>query len=301
MTKTNEKLTADQKFAEEIIEQLKAGTAPWVKPWAENEAFSRLPINAFSKVEYRGANILRLFTSAAQKGFNDSRWMTFKQASEHKMQVKKGSKGTQISFYKKVSMEKENADGDIEIKSYMACKTFTVFNAEQIDGIKPVEVPARKWQPIELGEQILDSSRAKIRYDGGNRAFYRPAEDVIHLPMRAQFATAAGFYGTACHELAHWTGTAGRLGRNIENSFGTEDYAKEELRAEIASWMLAVHTGLPFDPAEHTNYVAGWVKAIKDDYREIFRACADAQKIVDFLLMDTALSTSEDKHEGAAA
>lgn len=293
---TTEKLTADQRFAQEIISMLQAGTAPWVRPWEQNEAFSPYYRNLISKKTYTGANIVRLAISSMAKGYSDPRWLTFKQASENGWIVRKGEHGTPISFYTRVVKKNRDEDDNADevVRPRHALKTYVVFNASQVDGVEPLTKDLEmRWDPIEIGEKILSASHATIRHDGGNRAFYHPLTDEIHLPAKEQFPNAAGYYSTACHELAHWTGKAGRLDRNIENSFGTENYAKEELRAEIASWMLAVHTGLPFDPAEHTSYVAGWVKSIRNDHHEIFRACADAQKIVDFLLKDIVLEEVE--------
>ena len=279
------KLTADQQFAEDIVKMLEAGTTPWQREWSLNEALALPAHNLMSKAEYKGANVVRLFLTSQHRGYTDPRWMTYKQAQEAGMQVRKGEKGTAISFFKHYKGEQENAEsGETETVNRFAKRTYTVFNAEQIDGVEPLPEPESfEWDPLAIGEKILAGSHAKISHDGGNRAFYRPATDSIHLPDRTLFHDAAGFYSTAIHELAHWTGHESRLNRKYD-SFGSEDYAREELRAEIASWMIAVATGLPFNPDNHAAYVKGWIKALRNDYREIFRACADAEKIKDYLL-----------------
>lgn len=297
--KKYEKKTADQQFAEEIIRQLEAGTAPWVRPWDFCEAYRDTPFNAISKAEYRGANILRLFMSAAKHGFSDSRWMTYRQAKERGWYVREGEHGTAINFFKVYDRDQENENGEEEKVRHMAIKTYVVFNAQQIEGIESVRtsLPELRWEPIEIGDRIIANSRARIFHDGGNRAFYDFMKDEIHLPEREAFRTAAGYYSTALHELAHWTGNVGRCDRKMASSFGTQAYAREELRAEIGSWMLAVHTGLPFDPAEHTNYIGNWIKTLKEDYREIFRACQDAQRIVDFLMQGIVLGQEAETAE----
>lgn len=279
------KLTADQQFAEDIVKMLEAGTTPWQREWSLNEALALPAHNLMSKAEYKGANVVRLFLTSQHRGYTDPRWMTYKQAQDAGMQVRKGEKGTAISFFKNYKSEQENADsGETETVNRFAKRTYTVFNAEQIDGVEPLPEPESfEWDALAIGEKILAGSHAKISHDGGNRAFYRPATDSIHLPDRTLFHDAAGFYSTAIHELAHWTGHESRLNRK-HDTFGSEDYAREELRAEIASWMIAVATGLPFNPNNHAAYVKGWIKAIRNDYREIFRACADAEKIKDYLL-----------------
>jgi hypothetical protein len=167
-------------------------------------------------------------------------------------------------------------------------RVYTVFNASQIEGIPPY-APRRRpaWEIAQTGENILHSSEAKIVHDQNDRAFYHRAEDAIHLPPKAGFRTAADYYGTALHELAHWSGHPDRLNRQTLNEsyvFGNPSYAKEELRAELASLFLAAERGVPHNPEQHAAYLASWIKALKEDKNEIFRAARDAQKAADFLL-----------------
>lgn len=283
MTATAKK-SADEMFAETIISMLKAGTAPWQKEWSTGEA-QRSFYNVISNAEYRGANIVRLFISSHEKGFEDPRWMTYKQAQDKGWQVRKGEKGTAISFFSPYKKQFEGEDGEEVVISRFARKTYTVFNAAQVDGVEALPTPkAHEWTPVEAGEKVLAASKADIRYDGGNRAYYSPKLDIIHLPERSAFPDEAYFYATALHELAHWTGHESRLDRRMEDRFGVMDYAREELRAEIASWMIAVATGLPHHPENAAAYVGAWVKNIENDYREIFKACADAEKIKAYVL-----------------
>jgi hypothetical protein len=107
--------------------------------------------------------------------------------------------------------------------------------------------------------------------------------DSIHLPPRENFEDAGRYYGTALHELGHWTGHGSRMNREF-GPFGSEPYAREELRAEIASWMLGQDTGIPHDPEQHTAYVQSWIKALEQDSFEIQRACRDAEQIKEYVL-----------------
>jgi hypothetical protein len=165
---------------------------------------------------------------------------------------------------------------------------YTVFNAAQIDGI-PAHVP-KQHTPFEVaqsGERILVGSGAMIAHDRADAAFYDWARDSIHLPAKEAFKDAPGYYGTALHELAHWSGHPSRLNRATLNDsyrFGDVNYAKEELRAELASVFLAAERGIPHDPAQHAAYVGSWIKALKEDKNEIFRASHDASAATDFLL-----------------
>lgn len=161
----------------------------------------------------------------------------------------------------------------------------SVFNAEQIDGLPPMAVRQDKsWNSIERAESILEASGAKISHDQVDRAFYRMSTDSIHLPQQAAFPSADRYYATALHELGHWTGHASRLDRDLAHPFGSEGYAKEELRAEIASMIMGDELGIGHDPSQHVAYVKSWIKALQDDPLEIFRAAADAEKIQGFVL-----------------
>ena len=140
---------------------------------------------------------------------------------------------------------------------------------------------------MRAGEQILGNSGAKISHDQADRAFYSRSQDSIHLPPKESFKEPAGYYGTALHELAHWTGHPSRLNRSTLNEsyrFGDTSYAKEELRAELASVFLAAERGIPHDPQQHAAYVGSWIKALKEDKNEIFRAAHDASAATEYLL-----------------
>ena len=143
------------------------------------------------------------------------------------------------------------------------------------------------FEAVQSGERILANSGAKIIHDQRDSAFYRPSTDSIHLPLKEAFKDAPGFYGTALHELSHWTGHPSRLDRltlNESYRFGDLNYAKEELRAELASVFIAAEIGVPHDPANHAAYVGSWIKGLKEDKNEIFRAAHDASAATDFVL-----------------
>ncbi|MEG2005226.1 MAG: zincin-like metallopeptidase domain-containing protein, partial [Bilophila sp.] len=159
-----------------------------------------------------------------------------------------------------------------------------VFNAEQIDGLPPLERKERTWNPVERADALLQSSGAKLEHRAQGRAFYRPSSDTITLPEKAQFAEASTYYATALHELGHWTGHESRLNRDMRGTFGSESYAREELRAEIASMMVGDVLGIGHNSDNHAAYVKSWIKALEDDPREIHRAAADAEKILDYVM-----------------
>jgi len=280
--------------AENLIKQLEQGTAPWQKPWAPGEPSAMLPTNPTTDKRYKGINAIHLMS----QGYEDQRWLTYKQASAIGAQVRKGEKSTTIQYWK-FNEERTKTDDNGKpvidaqgeaVKTTVALerpKVFyaSVFNAQQIDGLPPLQPrPQPEWSPIERAEQMLKASGADIREEPGNRAFYSPVRDAIVLPERAQFDDAAKFYAVGLHELGHWTGHPTRLDRDLAHPFGSEGYAKEELRAEIASMIVGDELGIGHDPSQHVAYVKSWIKALKDDPMEIFRAAADAEKIHGHLL-----------------
>ncbi|HBA5400613.1 TPA: toprim domain-containing protein, partial [Escherichia coli] len=163
----------------------------------------------------------------------------------------------------------------------------TVFNAQQIEGLPPLELKPQQeneWEAVERAEHILKASGARITHAAGDRAFYRPSTDSITLPEKSQFPQPDAYYATALHELGHWTGHPTRLDRDLAHPFGSEGYAKEELRAEISSMILGDSLGIGHDPEQHAAYVGSWIKVLQDDPLEIFRASSDAEKIHDYVL-----------------
>jgi antirestriction protein ArdC len=105
------------------------------------------------------------------------------------------------------------------------------------------------------------------------------------MPPKAAFATALGYCGVLIHEMSHWTGASSRLNRDLRNSFGSHDYAREELRAEIGQVMVCAELGIAdCDFSINAAYVASWLEKLRSDRKEIFRAAADAQRIADYVL-----------------
>jgi putative DNA primase/helicase len=273
-----------QELTDRIIQALEDGTAPWQKPWAGGIA--ELPFNPVSGTVYRGGNVLALM----DRGFVDPRWCTYRQAEERGWQVRKGERSTGIEFWKFYD-DGERIDpetGEIEKvrikRDNPIVRYANVFNASQMDNVPEYVADQPQWAPQEVAERILSASGVPIHHDQIKRAFYRPATDDIHLPPRNAFESSLNYYGIALHELGHATGHEDRLNRNLSTEFGSEDYAKEELRAELASMFMAHRLGIPFDTESHAAYVGSWIQALKNDKNEIFRAARDAEKITEYVL-----------------
>jgi antirestriction protein ArdC len=170
-------------------------------------------------------------------------------------------------------------------------RVYTVFNVEQCTGLKiePLPKPQQKFDAVQRGEQIKTAmERDGLKFaEHPKFAFYSPKRDEVSLPPQGQFNDEKGYYGTLLHEIGHATGAEKRLNREGitgGHRFGSEGYAREELRAELFSAFMAAETGIPHDEERHKAYVQSWAKVLKQDKNEIFRAAAEAGKAVDYVL-----------------
>ncbi len=275
-------------LVEKVIKDIEAG-----KPFFWNsEHFGKPAHNIAVGAPYRGLNRMRLMIAAEEHGYTDSRWCTYKQAQEKGWQVKKGEKGTHIEWWtNSVTVRELNADTGEEEKQVKMLerpivKSYTVFNAQQMEGV-PAEHPLtiNENDKNRYMENMLKNSEAKIFFDQSNRNFYRPLSDEIHVLPREKFKTLDGFYATCAHEIAHSTGHSSRLNRELLN-FEKSEYAKEELRAELASAFLQQQYGVKFEEKHYENhaaYLQSWAKVLKDDPNELYRAASKAQEIADYI------------------
>lgn len=312
-TNIQQKRDYRQEVTDNIIKMLEQGTAPWQKPWKSGAL--EMPFNPTSERQYRGANAINLMAVGVSKGYDDPRWMTYRQAQENGWQVREGEKGTPIEYWEfrkgpaREEHDRTPMDGDSQQPGNkrndgpsVLHRIYSVFNAKQIDGVpehEPKQHP--EFEIVQAGENILQNSGAEILHDQDDRAFYNRASDRIHLPPRAAFKSAADYYGTALHELGHWTGHPTRLDRETLNSsknFGDANYAREELRAELASVFLTAERGIPHDPGHHAAYVGSWITALQDDKNEIFRAAKDAHRAADFVLSLELNKLVDQAHDG---
>lgn len=276
----------EREVVRNLIEAMEKNEAPWQKPW--EGCPPRQQINAVTGKPYNGLNQLML----SMKFSRDPRWCTFNQAKKQGWQVKKGAKGYPIEFYSIAEKEKENQEtGEMERSTYPVLRRYHVFHASDIEGIPECEHEAEgperhEWERESEAEAILEASGADIDISERDRAYYSPLSDQICLPERNQFREPAYFYEVALHELGHWTGHSSRLNRKF-GSFGDETYALEELRAEIASYFLAVELELPISQEHidnHAAYTKSWLRHVKKDKKALIHAVRDAQAISRFVM-----------------
>ncbi len=305
-----------EQFAARIIKALEAGTAPWQKPWKAGERI--LPHNFGSGRDYRGGNAVYLAMNALDRGYADPRWGGYRQIQEAGGHVRKGEKGTPILY---VDFNRRTTARDDQGKPVLddaghpvvesvrrdrpLVKLHYVFNVEQTEGLnlRSLQTAAPAWEGHERAEALMRASGVRIDHVAGDRAYYRLSEDRVVLPERSQFASQDAYTHTALHELGHATGHPSRLNRPTlvdHGGFGSETYAKEELRAEIAAMMTGEKLGVGHEPRHGTAYVGSWVKALQNDPREIRAAAVDAQRISDWLIARERERTAEQERPSPA-
>ena len=303
-----EKLTPQRKqLVDQVLANLEKGNLFWTQGWFAAGA----PESAVTGKKYRGINNLYLSLVAMAENYGDNRWATFRQMEEKGWTFKKDEEGHTLGKGKSVSVEyyemrdketKRRFDRSVldgmtfdEQREYMdknvywLRKFYRVFNCSLMDGVPAKEMPMIDVNDrIEKAEAILDywnANESKIVY-GGSQAFYRPSTDEVHLPEREKFKSTQSFYDTAFHEIGHSTGHESRLNRDLSGGFGSQSYAMEELRAEIASIFMAQDLGI--EPSEdrlqnNAAYIQSWKDEIKENPNALFTAIADADKIARYV------------------
>jgi antirestriction protein ArdC len=284
------KFDAYQSITDQIIGLIEEHGANWVKPWVGNGGTAKRPISVSTGKPYQGCNPLLLWAA----GFSDHRWGTYKAWQEKGCQVKAGQKaGAHIVFFKALDIKDRESGED---KTIPFLRTVAVFNAEQVDGAEPLvesapESPAEADERVAAALTFARNTGANVNVvAGSDRAYYSPLSDKIVLPAITDFIGTAtssaqeAYAGTLLHELVHWSGHRSRLDRLKAASFGDEDYATEELVAELGATFLCADLQISAEPRpDHAQYLASWLKALKGDKRLIVRAASAASKAANFL------------------
>ena len=298
-----------------IIKQLEQGVIPWHKPWRSVcTHFVKAPVdlrkvafNRITKTAYSTLNQM-LLSRAGE-------YASFKQWTELGGKIRKGSKAEIVVFWKWLDVKtEEDENGEQKIKKVPYLRYNQVFHIDDVEGVKPLALdqiakPEGKpeaepviFNPVEEAEALIiaytEREKIKISY-GGDSAYYSPAFDAIQLPERFQFGQKSGeFYSTAFHEIAHSTGAKHRLDRLTADRFGSVNYSKEELVAEISAAGMLNLLGIE-TPATFNNsaaYIQSWIKALKNDNKMIVMASGKAEKAVQYIIN----GKEEVKENGAA-
>lgn len=312
------KQTFREKVAESFLKSLQDAPREWTKSWASND--TGRPRNMVSGRIYRGLNMAYLKYVENLRGFHDPRWLTYKQASEAGYRIPKGTKMTSVEYFfmydnltkKTISWSRYNALSEdeksqrvnaeeggladasatgrgIRPRYELRHRDHYVFNASQLQGVPAFEHnrTVHDINPSAVVDAVAGGMGVPIDHKEQDRAFYSPALDRITLPLRSQFFSDYDYQSTALHELGHATGAQSRLNRNIQNGFGTPEYAYEELIAEITSCFMGEYATQPMSEADmdnHLAYVQEWIQRIQQDDSYLFRAIREAEKAADYMI-----------------
>ena len=268
-----------------IINQLENGVIPWEKPWTGIRSGS---FNRISKKPYSLLNQMLLQ--------HESEYATYKQWQALGGHVRKGEQSEIVVFWKIQPIEEEKEDGTKEVKQIPLLRYFNVFHISQVDGVEPLSKDElNDITPIEQAESILHDYWTKenitVEHIAGDDAYYSPSRDLIRLPLFEQFKDANEYYSTAFHESVHSTMKESRCNRAEDRkgklvAFGSDDYSKEELVAEIGSAnimnILGIETTKSF--RNSSAYIQGWLSKLRNDVKFIVSASSKAEKAVDYIL-----------------
>ena len=304
-----------------VLEALEGGHIPWQKPW--RSVRGEAPTSLSTGRPYSGINVWMLSLTAHLEGYTSPFWGTFNQLKEIAVKqarsegreiveelvrgrkayfelvdgekvpfrggVRKGEHGTNVVLLKRVEAKKDQ-NGDVEKEGYSFLRYYSVFNADQCDGLglEVVEDELPERDPIASAEAIVAGYKGcpEVR-SGGNSAHYSPALDYVQMPKIGQFDSSELYYSTLLHELVHSTGHKDRLNRETLISplpFGSEDYSKEELVAEMGAAYLNAEAGLEVELEHSAGYIQHWLGVLKNDKKLLVSAASQAQKASDHIL-----------------
>ncbi|MEZ6081775.1 MAG: ArdC-like ssDNA-binding domain-containing protein [Pirellulaceae bacterium] len=278
-----------EEVTNQILELLEQGTVPWRNPIAKAGG-GGWPLNLHSGKPYRGVNVFLLSAMSWARGFSSDYWLTFKQARDRGGQVRKGEKSSLVVFWKQYSTE-DRVTGDEVMIPFL--KHYNVFNAEQCEGIAPPDAfvadpDAAPFEPLVAAEAIMRGyKQCPTITHGGGRAYYRPSVDGIFMPQPERFDSrkpTTRRYFTSVHSTGH----SKRLDRGLDTEiapFGSPDYSKEELIAEMGAAFLSASAGiLPPTIEQSAAYINGWEQQLKGDKKLVIQAASAAQKAADLIL-----------------
>lgn len=275
-------------ITEKIVAAIEKGAGICTLPW--HSSLKGRPENARTGSLYKGVNVLALWIDSIEKAYPSLYFASYRQWQELGAQVRKGERGSAILFYKKLETEEEGEE-DKPTRRFVI-RGSTVFNAAQVDGWTPPEVPQQnKVQRLQHIEQLVAKTKATIREGRYQIACYDSVIDIIDMPARNAFTgtktstPTESFYAVLLHELTHWSGHKDRLARDLKNRFGDTAYAIEELVAELGAAFLCADLGLASEPRpDHAAYIADWLRALKRDPRALTTAAGKASAAAEYVI-----------------
>ena len=322
------------RLTELMIQRIEHLETDWQKPWITDLAHG-LPRN-LRGTPYRAGNILMLLFLSGIAGYQTPIFMTFRQAKEEGLNILKGSLSFPVYFWKicirhketrrKIDLEEYHQLPKEARKQYEVIpiiRYYSVFNLDQTDmqEKQPERYAAltaraeRKdysdgmvCEPIDrMIEQQSWLCPIELRY--GDRAYYTRLHDRVVCPLKEQFPKGEAFYGTLLHEIAHSTGHAERLNRMMGSCFGDEgscfgdeQYAREELVAELTSALCGAITGFATTPREeNAAYLKEWLSKLHRKPSYLFDILVDVNRATRMIFDHLETGTDEIAEEGAEA
>jgi antirestriction protein ArdC len=293
---TSTKQDVYRRVTDAIITAIEQGAGTYRMPWVVRQDKGFSPISVSTVKPYRGVNTLVLWAQSQCKGYSSALWGTYQQWTALGGHVHKGEHGSPVVYWGTYETAKDSAgDEGYETSSrHLFCKGYTVFNLEQVEGVKlpkRFEPKLSRNERIARAEEFFTSVGVKVR-DGGNRAFYRPdTPEAVYMPGFDQFPETVDYYSTLAHETTHWTSHSSRCDRELGKRFGDSAYAMEELIAELGSAYTMASLELELTPRrDHAAYIDSWLRVLKSDKRAIFTAASQAQRAADWLTRQTGQS-----------
>lgn len=265
-----------------IIEQLEKGIIPWRKPW------SGIKAGAYNRITKRPYSLLNQCLL-----LHDGEYATFKQWQSLGGKIKKGSKSEIVVFWKPYIVEEKLQDGTTIKKSIPLLRYYSVFHISQVDSVEPLKRPElNEIESVESADTIITEyiNREGIWFVNdkpSNQAYYSPSLDKVVVPIKEQYSNINEYYSTTFHELIHSTGHQSRLNRLTQKAaFGSENYSKEELVAEIGSACMLnqINIETPQTFKNSAAYIQNWLTALKNDTRLIVSAAGKAEKAVEYII-----------------
>lgn len=277
---------ANEYLTEKFIEAIEKGVSPLQKLWSSSHGMPR----GYDGHQYRGANFFLALFAMWEADWEIPVFITFKKAKEIGHPILKGSKGIKV-FYSSMSVPKEYKDCPDQCPAEdrrFFTKMYSVFNVAQCEGIDLDQFraePKQAFQTIETAEAVLAGyAGAPSVTHCEPRAFYRPSTDTVNMPKKDAFHAETGYYSVLFHELAHSTGAQHRLDRDLSGDKFSNEYAFEELIAELSAAFLCAQTGISEKQFDNSAaYLASWLKAFKSDSSYLRKAMSHAQKAVDHI------------------
>ena len=263
-------------FISEIIEAVRNNTAPWQQSWPSGLI---APYNAVKGNTYSGRNAVRLFFQGLRRGYTDPRWATAHQIKEMQGHIRKGEKGTGILYYgQRIVIEDDGTE-----KMLGVVRHYYVFNIEQTNLPVLQREALREVTPdLPAFAELLTIHNPRM---APGEPMYDPNTDTIRMLDKGAFTNDGEYYSAFFHEMGHWTGHESRLNRDLTHPFGTPGYAREELVAELSSFMLSLEHGLPFSPKQSHAYLQGWAERtgqeLEDALRQGFKDATAAKNFID--------------------